>query len=127
MRPILPSVPQLSGDERGWVDTGAILHPSSTLPVWADVFRDPMQGPLRRLLWHAPAWDAGAGGSAFVPGFVRKHIAFWDEVILQGHPLRDVLISYSCLEHGTSSTVVPGIRVTDARVGRVEERLGLTR
>ena len=25
-----------------------------------------------------PAWDAGVGGSAFVPGLVRKHIAFWD-------------------------------------------------
>ena len=27
-------------------------------------------------------------------GFVRKHIAFWDEVILQGYPLRDELISH---------------------------------
>ena len=108
MRPILPSIPQLSDDERRWVDTGAIFHPSPTLPVWADVVRDPMQGPLRRLPWHAPAWDAGAGGRAFVSGFVRKHIAFWDEVILLEHPLRDELISYRCLEHGTSSTVVPG-------------------
>ena len=74
VRPILPSIPQLSADKRGWVDTGAILHPSPTLPVWADVFNDLMQGPLRRVPWHAPAWDAGAGGSAFVPGFVRKHI-----------------------------------------------------
>ena len=24
-------------------------------------------------------------------GFVRKHIAFWDEVILQEHPVRDEL------------------------------------
>ena len=74
--PILPSIPQLSADEREWVDTGAILHPSPTLPAWADVFRDPMQGPLRRLPWHAPAWNAGKSGSAFVPGLVRKHIAF---------------------------------------------------
>ena len=108
MRPTLSSIPQLFADERGWVDIGTILHLLPTLPVWAHVFRDPMQGPLRQLPWHAPAWDAGAGGRAFVSGFVRKHIAFWDEVILLEHPLRDELISYRCLEHGTSSTVVPG-------------------
>ena len=27
-------------------------------------------------------------------GFVRKHITFWDEVILQEHSVRDELISY---------------------------------
>ena len=80
-----------------------ILHPSPTFAVWADVFRGPMQGPLRRLPWHALAWDAGAGGTAFVPGFVRKHLAFWGEVILQEHTVRDELILYWCLEHGTNS------------------------
>ena len=50
-------------DEHRWVDTWAILNPSSTLPVWAGVFRDPMQWPLRRWPWHAPAWDAVAGGT----------------------------------------------------------------
>ena len=94
MQPILPPVPHLSAHERGWVDTGAFLHPSPALPVWADVVRDPMQGALRRLPWHASVWDTGTGGSAFVPGFVRKHLTFWDEVILDGHPLRDDLISY---------------------------------
>ena len=67
MRPILSSIPQLSADERRRVDAGTILNPLPTLSVWAHVFRDPMQGPLRRLPWHAPALDAGAGGSAFVP------------------------------------------------------------
>ena len=66
-----------------------------------------MQWPLRRLPWHAPAWDASAGGNAFVPGFVRKLEAFWNEVLLQEHPIRDELISCWCSEHGTSSTEVP--------------------
>ena len=35
----------------------------------------------------------GAGGNAFVPGFVRKHEAVWDELVLQKHPLRDKLTS----------------------------------
>ena len=90
--PILPSIPPLSAYDSGWVDSWAILHPSPTMPVWAHVFREPMQGRLRPLPWHAPAWDAGAGGIAFVPSFVRKDLAFWDEVILQEHPLRDELI-----------------------------------
>ena len=49
VQPILPSIPQFSADERGWVDIWVILHPSPTFPVWAYVFRDPMQWPLRRL------------------------------------------------------------------------------
>ena len=36
-----------------------------------------------------------------MPGFVRKHVAFWDEVILEGHPLRDELIPY--LRDGVSA------------------------
>ena len=109
VRPVLLSIPQLSAYEHRWVDTWAILNPSSTLPVWADVFRDPMQWPLRRWPWHASAWDAGAGGGAFVPGFVRKHGAVWDELVLQEHSLRDELTSCWCLKHETSSTEVPGI------------------
>ena len=49
----------------------------------------------------------GAGGNAFVPGFVRKLEAFWDEVVLQEDPLRNEHISCWCSEHGTSSTEVP--------------------
>ena len=65
-----------------------------------------MQWPLRRLPWYAPAWNAGARGSAFVPGFVRKLEAFWGEVVLQERSLRGGLISCWCSEHGTSSTEV---------------------
>ena len=36
-------------------------------------------------------------------------VAFWDEVVLQEHPLRDELISCWCLQQGTSSTLVPYI------------------
>lgn len=53
-----------------------------------------MQGPSRRLPWHAPLWHAGDGGSEFVPGLVRKHVEFWDGVVLQSHPLRETLMSY---------------------------------
>ena len=103
----LPSIPQLSADGHRWVGTWAILNPSPTLPVWADVFRNPMQWPLRRFPWHAPAGDAGAGGSVFVPDFVREIEAFRVEVVLQEHPLRDELVSCWCSKHGTSSTEVP--------------------
>ena len=47
-----------------------------------------------RLPWHAPVWNAGTGGIGLVPGFVRKHIEFWDGVVLHGHPLRDELVPY---------------------------------
>ena len=76
------------------MDTGAITTPPSTLPSWADILRDPMQGQSRCLPWHAPVWDSGTGGSEFVPGLVRRHVEFWDAVVLQGHPLRDELVSY---------------------------------
>ena len=85
VRPILPSISQFSADEQGWVVMWVILHPSPTFPAWADIFRDPMQWTLRRLPWHAPAWDAGAGGSAFVPGLARKHVTFWNEVSRNTH------------------------------------------
>ena len=75
VRPFQSSTRQLSADEHRWVETWSIPNPSSTLPVWADVFRDPMQWPLRQLQWHAPAWNAGAGGRALAPGFVLKHEA----------------------------------------------------
>ena len=55
VRPVLPPIPQFSADEPGWADTWMIFNPSHTFPVWGDVFRDPMQWPLRRLPWHAPA------------------------------------------------------------------------
>ena len=51
-----------------------------------------MAAPAVGFPWHAPAWDAGAGGSVFVPGFVREIEAFRVEVVLQNHPLRDELI-----------------------------------
>ena len=72
VRPILLSIPQFSADERRWLDIWVILHPSLTFQVWADVFRDPMQWPLRRLPWHAPAWDASAGGSARAETYTRQ-------------------------------------------------------
>ena len=63
VRPILPSIPQLSADEHRWVDTWAIPNPSPTLPVWADVFRNPIQWPLRRLPWHARRGTPARGGA----------------------------------------------------------------
>ena len=38
--------------------------------------------------------DYGPGVSAFVPGFVRKHVRFWHEDILKGQALRDKVIPY---------------------------------
>ena len=49
----------------------------------------------------------GAGGNAVVPGFVRKHEAFWDKVVLPEHPLRAELISCWSLEHAISSNGGP--------------------
>ena len=34
------------------------------------------------------------GGASSQVGFVRKHVDVWDGVVLQGHPLRDTLVSY---------------------------------
>ena len=53
-----------------------------------------MQGPLPRLPWDAPVWNAGESGDLFVPGFVRQHVDFWHDIILPDHPLRDTLVSY---------------------------------
>lgn len=39
-------------------------------------------------------WDSGDGGVLFVPGLPRQHVAFWREVILVDHPLRDTLLPY---------------------------------
>ena len=65
------------------------------------LFWDTTQRPLWWLPWHAPAGGDGAGATAFVPGFVHKHIGFCDEVSLQEHSVRDELLCYWCLEHGT--------------------------
>ena len=53
-----------------------------------------MQGPLPRLPWDAPVWNAGESGDLFVSGFVRQHVDFWHDIILPDHPLRDTLVSY---------------------------------
>lgn len=60
----------------------------------ADVTRDPMQGPLRRMPWDAPVWNAGIDGNQFVPGLVRRHVEFWQDVMLPNHPLSDTLVSF---------------------------------
>lgn len=49
---------------------------------------------LGRPPWHAPMWDTGADGRAFVPGVVHQHAECWDKVILQDQPLRDTMLSY---------------------------------
>lgn len=100
MRPIWPAVPVLSREEREYLDSEAMPSGPNTMPSWEDVIRDPMQGPLRRLPWQAPVWHAGEGGSEFVPGLVRRHVEFWDGVVLQDHPLRETLGSY--LREGVS-------------------------
>ena len=79
VRPVPPSIPRFSADERGWVDIWVILHPSPTFLVWVDVFRDPMQWPLRQLPWHAPSW---VGRWRWWKRLCAcKYIAFWDEVV----------------------------------------------
>lgn len=39
-------------------------------------------------------WDSGVSGNKFVPGLLRTHAAFWDEVILPGDHLREKLVTY---------------------------------
>ena len=65
--------------ELQWVSSGGLSAALVEWLTWADVSRDPMQGPLRWMLWWAPLWDAGASGSTLVPGLLRDHAAFWDE------------------------------------------------
>lgn len=91
---MLPATPTLSTTESEWVSLGGLPAALGEWPTWEDVSRDPMQGPLRRMPWRAPIWDAGADGSRFVPGLLRKHAAFWDEMILPTHHLREPLMSY---------------------------------
>ena len=59
-----------------------------------DVINDPMQGPLRRMPWDSPVWNAGENRGQFVPGFVRRHEDFWHDTILPVRPLRDALMSH---------------------------------
>ena len=91
---MLPATPTLSPTEHDWVRTGSLPADPGKLPAWEDVSRHPLQGPLRRMPWRAPIWDSGASGSKFVPGLLRKHAAFWYEIILPDHPLRETLVSY---------------------------------
>ena len=60
--------------------------------------RKTMHGPLRRLRWLFPVRDAGVGGGYFVPSFVRKDFAFWNNATLQDQSLRDKWLS--CLPDG---------------------------
>ncbi|CAM9718774.1 unnamed protein product [Laminaria digitata] len=94
VRPILLPTPPLDADECEWARTGALPAAPGVWPSVADVTRDPMQGALRRMPWNAPVWNAGVDGDQFVPGFVRLHVDFWNDIILQDHPLRDTLVSY---------------------------------
>ena len=94
VRPTLLPAPPLDAVEREWARTGALFAAPGRWPSVADVARDPMQGPLRRMPWDAPVWNAGVDGGQFVPGFVRRHAVFWNDVILQDHPLRGTLMSY---------------------------------
>ena len=88
-----PSQPSLSPEEAEWVAAGAASK-SAHMPQWSDVFRPYTEGVTARLPWHAPVWDAGSGGSGFVPGLPRRHLPFWADVILREHPSRNVLIPY---------------------------------
>ena len=94
VRPTLLPAPPLDAVEREWARTGALFAAPGRWPSVADVARDPMQGPLRRMPWDAPVWNAGVDGGQFVPGFVRRHADFWNDIILQDHPLRGTLMSY---------------------------------
>lgn len=88
-----PPAPQLSPEEAEWAATGG-ASASAQLPTREDLFRPYTAGQPARLPWHAPVWDTASDGSGFVPGLPRRHLAFWDEVILQRHPSRDVLLPY---------------------------------
>lgn len=92
-RTLLP-MPALDAREAEWTRLGAVPSSPTYLPSVSDVTRDPLAGPLRRVPWAAPVWDVGLEGAGFVPGFVRRHVEFWRNVILIDHPLRDSLVSY---------------------------------
>lgn len=62
--------------ELEWVGSGDLPSALWEWPAWEGVSRNPMQGPLRRIPWRAPIWDAGASGNRFVLGLLRKHAAF---------------------------------------------------
>lgn len=92
MRSAFPVAPDLPGEERDWAR--AVAPSAVDNPEWADVLRVYGRGHAPRLPWHAPIWDSGEAGVLFVPGLPRRHVAFWDEVILVDHPLRDSLLTY---------------------------------
>ena len=79
--------------EAEWAATGGVAA-SARLPTREDLFRPYTAGQPARLPWHAPVWDTGGDGSGFVPGLPRRHLEFWDTVILKDHPSRDVLLPY---------------------------------
>lgn len=84
-----------AGPFAGGSQLGRRRAPAATAaPVWGDVMRvyDARQAP--HLPWRTPIWYSGDGGILFVPGLPRQHVAFWREVILVDHPLRDTLLSY---------------------------------
>lgn len=63
------------------------------LAEWQDALRPYVEGQLARLPWTNPVWDIGADGFGFVPGFPRRHVRFWDEVMLKDHPERGTFLS----------------------------------
>ena len=94
VRPVLLTAPRLGADECEWARTGALSAPPGVWLSVTDVTSDPMQGPLRRMPWDSPVWNAWANGVQLVPGFVRQHADFWHDIILPDHPLKDTLVSY---------------------------------
>ena len=94
VRPFILPAPTLGAVEREWVRSGALPVVPGLLPPVMDVARSPMQGPRGRMPWCAPVWDAGGDGEQFVPGFVRRHVYFWHDIILQDPLLRCTLVSY---------------------------------
>ena len=105
MRPVLLPTPLLDADERECARTGASFATLRLLPSVADVTRGPMQGPLRRMPWDAPVWNAGVDGNQFGPGFVRRHVNFWHDIILKRQPLRDTMVLH-VLRDGVEFTIV---------------------
>ena len=95
VRSIFSPAPLLPPEKAGWANDAAA---GTAAPVWADVLRTYDAGQPNHLPWRTPIRDSGEGGVLFVPGLPRKHIAFWREVILVDHHLRDTLLPY--LEDG---------------------------
>ena len=76
IQPIVHATPVLNMAELEWVSSGGLPAALGEWPTWADV-------PRGAVTPNAVA-DPDMGR---VPGLLRKHAAFWDEVVLPGHHL----------------------------------------